>query len=152
MRKGDINMFIEAERWHFDGSCSFKIVEFKKCCDDMIKSPNTCLNHDYEYTEEDDDYSVKLILTVNDYEMGDVNYFEKINYCPFCGKEINIDIIREVDKNEEYKTLTEERNSISEKCRKTDSIKKHQELANKLQILDKEINNMWQNDDFQNKM
>jgi len=141
-------MFINAEKWVFDNNASFKIVEFKKCCDDIIKSPNTCLNSDYGCYEEDeeDEYSVKLIQTEYDHDMGDLYYYEKINFCPFCGKPIYVDIIREIDKNEIYDQLTEERKMLWDKWNKTDRKQEVQKLGKRVNELDKEINNLYESD------
>lgn len=144
-------MFIEVEKWHFDNQASFKIVAIKKCCDDIVNSPNVCLKAEYEYDDgygSYSDYSVRLIKNEYDYDGFAAEYFEKINFCPFCGKPIYIDIISEVDKNEVYERLTRERKFLWDKCNKTDSRKKGQELGKQVHALDKEINNLYESDDL----
>jgi hypothetical protein len=69
-------------------------------------------------------------------------------YCPFCGETINIEVVNEVDKNDEYKLLQEKRSLLWKKCCKTDSKKKEYELNKQVRELDNKINSMHMSDDF----
>lgn len=69
--------------------------------------------------------------------------YYKVDFCPHCGEKIEISIVDEIDANEKYRELTFERNELNEKRRKTDSKKKEYELTQKIQELDRLINDFY---------
>lgn len=151
-------MKIRAEKWFITGKMeytSYKIVSIKKCCDELINSENISLNkafneHScYDYDSSEGDYSVKLTRCEYDDETGYEFLHEKINYCPFCGSRINIEIINTIDKTEEFNTLEKQRDELWNKCCKIDSKKKASELHQQVEALDIKINDMLSSDDFE---
>ena len=157
-------MKIKVEKWITDeyDNVSYKIKEIHKCCDKLINSKNISANAEYcedehytgDNTYEDCSYSVKLVrkeeegIPWEDYTETRF-YYEKIGFCPFCGEKIEIEISDEViDKQEEITQLEKEREETWDKCRKTDSKKKEQELQKRVRQLDNKINEIHMNDDF----
>lgn len=146
-------MNIKVEKWEFDGKRSYKILELTKCCDKITKSEVVTLRDEYE-NGDDSDYSVKLIEDQEAVLSGDDDWYsyERINFCPFCGEKIDIEIVNTIDKTEEYLELKQDRSELWEKCRKTDSKKKESQLREQIYELDKKINEMYVNDNFKEKL
>ena len=145
-------MKIEVSKWTFDGNTSYKILNIKECCSKLTNSMNISINTDFDEFDDlhsdEQEYSVKLVNVEYDEEVGDTYRHEKIDFCPFCGEPIEIKIIEELDKTEEYELLKTERENLWKKCCKTDSKKKEQELRKQVYELDKKINDIWENDGF----
>ena len=152
-------MKIKVEKWITDGygDTSYKIKEIEKCCDKLTNSKNISINAKYcegDNSYEDDSYSVKLVREVEEsipweHDAETNFYYEKIDFCPFCGDKIKIEISDEViDKQEELELLEKERENTWDKCRKTDSKKEEYELQQKVHELDNKINSIYMNDDF----
>lgn len=144
-------MEIKIEKWITEDGNSYKILKIEKCCDKILKSSNITLNSEFsedDTYEDEKGYSVKLIRKETDYEGYTDYFYETIRFCPFCGKSIGIQIVNEVDKTDEYKTLTNEREILWKKCCKTDSRKKEQELREKVRELDNKINKILEDDDL----
>ena len=141
-------MEIKVEKWITDEVVSFKILGIEKCCDKLINSKNITVNNEF-----DEEYLVKLCgesmdyTTYDDYDFP-TPYYETINYCPFCGSPIFIEITNTIDKTKEYDALRKEREILWDKCKKTDS--KNEELLLKEQIkeIDKRTNDMLTSDNF----
>lgn len=145
-------MNIKVEKWEFDGERSYKILELTKCCDKITKSNVITLRDEYE-NDDDLDYSVKLRDVNYEYDNYDRDYYdyttyESIQYCPFCGEKIDIEIVNTIDKTEEYLELKQDRSELWEKCRKTDSKKKESQLREEIYELDRKINEFHINDNF----
>lgn len=146
-------MEIKVEKWIVDGNVSYKILSIDKCCDKLINSKNTTINNGLDefnnyYDEDQDSYSVKIARDEYDYDGWNDTYYEAINYCPWCGSRIEIEVINVIDKTEEYLSLRKERDTLWEKCRKTDSKKQENELEQQVRELDKKSNGMYISDDF----
>lgn len=152
-------MKIKVEKWITDeyGDTSYKIKEIHKCCDKLINSKNITINNEYCENEiycGDNSYSVKLVREVEEsipweHDTETRHYYGKIDFCPFCGEKIEIEISDEViDKQEEIELLEKEREDAWNKCRKTDSKKEEYELQQKVHELDNKINSIYMNDDF----
>lgn len=141
---------IELIKLKFDGSVSYKYKPFKYCCEAITK------NRTIEFTEEsstydfydtyDDDnitlphFASWLSETVKDWEDEWENeYYYPIKFCPHCGEPIEIVVIGEEDRTEEYLELKKQRDVLWKKCRRTDSKKKENELRKQVQELDGKI-------------
>ena len=141
---------IELIKLKFDGSVSYKYKPFKYCCEAITK------NRTIEFTEEsstydfydtyDDDnitlphFASWLSETVKDWEDEWENeYYYPIKFCPHCGEPIEIVVIGEEDRTEEYLELKKQRDDLWKKCRRTDSKKKENELRKQVQELDGKI-------------
>ena len=144
-------MNIKVEKWEFDGERSYKILELTKCCDKITKSNVVTLTEDYE-NGNDTDYSVKLAdmrIQWVDFDDWDEYYtYERINFCPFCGEKIDIEIVNTIDKTEEYLELKLQRDGFWAKANKTDSRKREATLREQAYELDKKINEFHINDNF----
>ena len=145
-------MKIEVSKWVFDDAHSYKIKSLTKCCDEIINSDVVTLVEDYE-NGDDTDYSVKLREANYEYDSYDDTYddyttYESIKHCPFCGERIDIEIVEIIDKNEEYSKLTQLRDELWNKYKKTDSIKKSNKLQQEVRELDRKINEIHMNDDL----
>jgi len=145
-------MKIKANRILFDDGeeCSYKVVSIEKCCDEIIGDVPIELNKEYSYENDNCDYSVKLIKTELNYEYDDSpdfeDFYHNINYCPFCGEKIEINIVEEINMSEKYGELCNERNAVNIERRNVDSKKKEAELNGIIRKLDKEINEFWKSD------
>ena len=145
-------MILNLAKWTFDGSESYKIVDIKPCCDtithtNIIDLRNGWFNNSEFYYEAEIGIALheeNAYIDEDDYLNTNDKYY-KINHCPFCGAEIHIKIVSEIDKTEEYKTLEKEVNALREKTRKCDSKKKSYELENEVRKLDNELNNFYCN-------
>ena len=153
-------MKIKVEKWIVDdkyNDVSYKILSIVPCCNKLTKSKNISINNKYSEDDiysDDNTYSVKLIrkeeegIPWEDYSETNF-YYEKIDYCPFCGEKINIEFVGEINKTEEYNKLEKERETLWNKCRKIDSKKKYNELYKQVQALDNMLNVILINDDFE---
>lgn len=154
-------MKIKIEKWIVDkeyNDVSYKMVGIEKCCDKILNSKNISINNEYcedDNYSDDNTYSVKLVRQEEDRDPWEdfsqtQFYYEKIGFCPFCGDEIKIEFIGEVDKTEEYKELQKQREETWNKCRKTDSKKKENDLQKQVYELDSKLNEFHMSDDFYN--
>lgn len=148
-------MNIQVEKWIFDGVASYHILNIEKCCDELIEDEDfITINNELSLNQNNkEDYSAKIRNNYDTYDGWDdchsiESNYKTIKYCPFCGEKINIEIVNTIDKTEEYKKLTNERDELNEKRRKTDSKKEETELYVKIKILDKQINALYYNDSF----
>ena len=141
-------MKIKVEKWTFDASRSYRIVQSEKCCDKILNSEVIVLNDDYE-NGDDSDYGVKLERYEHywDYE-DEINQYtyEPIKYCPYCGEKIEINIVNTIDKTEEYLELIKRREELWNKAIKTDSRKKSERFREESYALDKVINELYYSD------
>ena len=124
-------------------SRGYKYKPLKYCCKKL--KDNEVINLVDEYT--DDDYgelvpSVAVHRTeiVRDWEdEWEEDYYYRIDYCPFCGEEIKIAIVKEEDVSEIYSKLDKERKEVWRKYCKTDSKRKSEELNKIVRNLDDAI-------------
>lgn len=145
-------MRIKISKWCFDDTHSYKIKSLTECCDKIMNSNVITLVEDYE-NGDDSDYSVKLREINYEYDSYDDTYddyttYESIKYCPFCGEKIYIEIVEVIDKDKEYSELTQLRDELWNKYKKTDSIKKSNKLQQEVRELDKKINELYMNNDL----
>lgn len=140
-------MHIKVEKWEFDGERTYKIIGLTKCCDEITNSDVITIRNEYE-NDDDTDYSVKLIDNLNFYDDDWSCIYKHINFCPFCGERINIEIVNTVDKTEEYLELEQARKELWDKCRNTDSKRETSQLQNQIYELDRKINELHSDDIF----
>lgn len=137
-------MKVEANKIIFNDEESYKIVKLKSCCDGIMESKVIDLSYEYD-NGDDSDYSFNIVDTDYDDEIGYMYTYEKIQYCPFCGSKIVIDI-NTIDKTEEFNRLDELAEDVNKKIRSTDSIKKRRELHEDLREIRDKINMYYNND------
>lgn len=142
-------MKIELIRLKFNDTHSYKYKPFTHCCDEIQN--NECI----EFTNEnltnfnvdyDKEYGfipqfctshTEVITSYEDeWEQTD-NY--PIQFCPHCGKRIEISVVDEIDVSDKYNELTKQREELWKKCQRTDSKKKEFELREQVGKLDKQI-------------
>lgn len=68
--------------------------------------------------------------------------FYPIGYCPHCGEKIEIEIIGEKNLTEEYLKLTNLKNELMKKIKRTDSKKRCHELEEEIRAVNKQTDNM----------
>lgn len=147
-------MNIKVEKINIEDQTIYKILEIEKCCDEFINNKNICINdeipeNDENYDYKDPEYSVKIVRE-GDIESWDYSkkYYEKITFCPFCGKAIIVKIVNKRDRTEEYKSLREERDRLWKRCCETDSKKEEGLLKEQVYELDKKINKILTSDNL----
>lgn len=142
-------MKIQVEKWIINKAneeYSYHITNLEKCCDEIINSPNITINIDYN-----EHYSVKLIQDEYDYDEDghwDNTYYEEIQYCPFCGGKIEIEVMKKIDMENKYEELSKVQQDLIYKRNHTDSKKKENELQTKINLISKDLNSMLRSDDF----
>lgn len=129
---------------------SYKVIDIKSCCEDLIECDSLSLNNEDDDFTEGRSYSVKIVETqVNNdpYEYYPPTYFYKtISYCPFCGNKITVEIVETEDLTEEYKKLEKESRRLHSKRNKTDSKKEEQECNARIREIDKKIRELHYSD------
>jgi len=153
-------MKIDVEKWIIHDKknkaydiISYRILNKQFCCEGIKKLPidikYTVPQYDESFDECDEDdcgvtFGVMLLELYSWYDGEDTQEDERhyiISYCPLCGEKIEINIIKEVDKTEEYNDIKSKYDEIHEKWRKCDSKKKSAGLENKWRELSNQINN-----------
>ena len=142
-------MKIELIKLKFNDTHSYKYKPFKYCCDkiqndkaivftgedindiggeyedDGIYIPQFCTSHTEVITSYEDEW-----------EQTD-NY--PIQFCPHCGRKIEISVVDEIDVSDKYEELTKQRERLWNKCRRTDSKKEESELRKQVVKLDNQM-------------
>lgn len=158
-------MRINVEKWivHDKKNKAYDIVSYKVlnkqfCCEEIKKLPidlhYTIPEYDIDsFCNGDDEsglvFGVMLEELYTWYDGEDNQEDTKchlIHYCPKCGEKIEINVIREVDKTEEYNNLKSQYNDLHNKWRKCDSKKKSAELEKQWRELNNQINSYYVTD------
>lgn len=152
-------MKIDVVKIHFkneygDNEWSYKYYPFEYCCN-HLKYSNEIISfgtegntiHDEEgYLTQLDDESPHFSIHWEEpipYEDDTWTEYTSINFCPFCGEKIDINVVKKEDKSLDYATMSTLRNMLNERRRKTDSKKENEELDKEIYELDKKLNAMW---------
>jgi hypothetical protein len=117
-------MIIKVEKWIIHDKknkaydiVSYRIIDIKYCCEKIKTFPMLDLYYKYCEDCEDmellsgEDNSVLGMMLQEEYSWYDDEdtYIDQryhlITHCPRCGEKIEINIVREVDKTEEYNEL-----------------------------------------------
>ena len=153
-------MKINVEKWivHDKKNKAYDIISYKLlskqfCCEVIKKLPidlhYTIPKYDIDSFCNGDDES-GLVVGVMLEELytwydGEDNQEDikchLIYYCPLCGEKIEINVVREVDKTEEYNDIKSKYNEIHDKWIKCDSKNKSAELEKQWRELSNKINN-----------
>lgn len=134
---------------------SYRLVSFEPCCGDIKEIP--LLNIGYEIVEnskglEDEFGKVFGLLLKESYswyngEDTDEDFrFYLINNCPCCGDKVEVNIVKEIDKTEEYNRIEDECKVMHEKWIKCDSKSKSTECGKQWRVLNDKINSYYQTD------
>lgn len=152
-------MKLQLEKWTFDGSISYKLVNLDLCCDKI--TDNKVIDfHNGWFSDSYGCYAENKIgialhemspnLDCDGYLETYDEYYE-IRHCPFCGAEIHIEIVSEVDKTDEYLNLQTKVYDLRKEINKCDSKKKSYELECEFRKTDTELNSFYNNVTIQNK-
>ena len=149
-------MKIELIRLKFNNTHSYKYKPFQYCCDEIHQ--NDCIiftNEDLSPLKHiDDDNFIPQFCTSHtevitsyedEWEQTD-NY--PIQFCPHCGKKIEISVVDEIDVSDKYNELSKQRKELWKKCQRTDSKKKEVELREQVRKLDKQIDSFYWLDEW----
>lgn len=163
-------MKIDVEKWivHDKKNKAYDIISYKVlskqfCCEGIKKLPidlhYTIPEYDIDSFCNGDDES-GLVVGVMLEELytwydGEDNQEDTkchlIYYCPICGEKIEINIIRKVDKTEEYNNLKSQYDETHTKWRKCDSKKKSDELEKQWRKLNNRINGFHETDSIKGR-
>ena len=149
-------MNIDVVRVHFkDKGCdeySYKYLPFEYCCDRLKNFDYIEFNAEYDrsgpnaYCDENDNIIPGFSITFDEpvawEDYNDTVYY-RIDYCPFCGQKININIVREEDKSYQYAVMSALRDSKKELSLKTDSKSEYDRLRNEVRDIDAKLDEFW---------
>ena len=147
-------MNIDVIRIHYqdkDGwdNYSYKYIPFEYCCDKLKNAEYIVFSDDYDYLDPNDccdeyDCTIPRFSVIVDKPVAWEDYTEsayyKINYCPFCGQKININVVREEDRTGQYAVMKYLREVNNELSLKTDSKSEYDKLFSEMREIDQEIN------------
>lgn len=130
-------MDVELIKQTFDGEIGYKINKVDWCCDALKTNPVIGIYDEYDTPA----VMIRSTERITSYEdsWDDDTYFT-IKFCPFCGKPVNVTVIREEDVSEEFEKLKKQRHEAWQKAQKTDSKKEYCKLREMVRELDKKIN------------
>ena len=151
-------MKIELIKLKFNDTCAYKHKPFTYCCDEIQNDKAIVftgedindIGGEYEY----DGVSIPQLCTSHtevitsyedEWEQTD-NY--PIQFCPHCGKKIEISVVDEIDVSDKYNELSKQRKELWKKCQRTDSKKKEVELREQVRKLDKQIDSFYWLDEW----
>lgn len=147
-------MNIEVEKWILNDSedVSFHVVKIDKCCDKLLNNEEYIdltdeIDEGNEYTSN---YKFKLQRDEEEYLGDGINntttYYKSIEYCPYCGKRINIKVIRTVDITDRMKELYKQKDILLKKLNNTDSIKGVRKLRESISNINNKMDSMYMSD------
>ena len=131
-------MKVELIKQLFDGHAGFKILTYDKCCKKIADCPviDVSIN-----TDEEPIVAIEETRHVHDWDDEyDLTYLYEIKRCPFCGKKIEVSVIKEEDVTDKYFSLNKKRNELWDKYYNSDSMKEREELHKEVRDLDNKIN------------
>ena len=70
--------------------------------------------------------------------------YYKIDYCPFCGEKINVNVVNNIDKSELCTKLQNYFDALKDAAEETDSVKTKKRIEEEMVDIRRKINNMWE--------
>lgn len=145
-------MRIELVKQKFNDSRGYKYKPFQYCCNKLsdstvIEFSNECPNESGMCDEDGHIPQMMIHESEMVYSYGDEwqqDGYYPIRFCPFCGEPIEVDVISVEDKTEYYNRLKQDRGTVWEKCRETDSKTEEQNLLKQRNKLDNLINSLYE--------
>lgn len=151
-------MKIELIKLKFNDTCAYKHKPFTYCCDEIqndkaivFTGEDLVCNDTFGLVVRDsDDYIIPQFCTSHtevitsyedEWEQTD-NY--PIQFCPHCGKKIEVSVVDEIDVSDKYNELSKQRDELLKKCQRTDSKKEEHELRKQVRKLDDQINGFYE--------
>lgn len=141
-------MNVKAEKWLVDDSESYKIVEFRKCCDKIVEYSNIRLTNECSDDTWECVYSAFFVRETFDCEGFTTTEYDTIHFCPFCGEKIIVEIVKTIDKTDLYNALKKGSDFLCKEYNKTDSISRQREINKEVQEIRKEIDSLLNSDGF----
>lgn len=146
-------MKIELIRLKFNDTHSYKYKPFTHCCDE-IQNDKAVIFTGEDLVHSDDCWdderciprfctSYTEVITSYEDEWEQIDNYP-IQFCPHCGKKIEIEVVDEIDVSEKYNELSKQRKELWKKCQETDSKKKEFELREQVRKLDNQINDFYE--------
>ena len=131
-------------RQKFSGNTAYKILSREWCCEQLKENPLVVPSSDYREDGKEDSIPALVLrreYTFHSYadEFTEISYF-KINFCPFCGSPVSVEVAAEEDVSEEFEALSEKRKEIVRELKTNDSKKREKELLKERNHLDNQIN------------
>ena len=128
-------------------STEYKILSINKCCDKILRSAAINL-HNEPTDSQENIYKPMVAILYRDIVAGGVDFYRyyKINYCPFCGEKINIEIDSVEDVTEKYNKIKEKRYNLRQMLRDCDSKSMERKLEEKIRELNKKIDYYFETD------
>lgn len=146
-------MNIDVVRIHFkDEGCdeyAYKYLPFEYCCDRLKNFEHIKFNDEYDYSDpnvycDDSGNIIPGFSFCVEEPVAWENYtdtaYHRINYCPFCGQKININVVREEDRTGQYAVMKYLREVKNELSLKTDSKSEYYKLLSEMREIDQETN------------
>ena len=141
-------MNIELIELTFDDYNGYKYKPFEWCCEKLKDNPLIDLTDGYtDYECLDTCENVVPSVTIQQTEIlrdwedeWEEHTYYKLDYCPFCGEAINVNIVAKEDVTEPYLKFQKERSEVWRKYCRTDSKRKSEELSKTVRELDTKIN------------
>lgn len=135
----------------YHDSISCKITGINWCCSHM-KACNEIRFDIGEYVQEinaeDAEKPCLIFYREEEDECGVTKFKTRINHCPFCGEKIEIIIVNEIDKTEDYKNAGKEIEALKLCIKNTDSKREEEMLRNKIRSIEKMTNEWWESSDL----
>lgn len=134
-------MYIELKGYKVDEDIAYKFKRYDICCQKLSDNPTIVFAGEV-LEDEGEDYSfppaMAIVQHTSDYSYGE--YYEsedyhKINYCPHCGKKINIQVLEVEDVTEEYNLIQRQVTELCIKANKCDSKSREKELRKQINEL-----------------
>lgn len=133
-------MRVELIKIKIDRDYSYKYKPYKECCEEFKNNP--CI----EFTCDDiiggsPNSEPRFCMQDIEVDGNDFTYYDNypINFCPHCGKPIEIEVIENIDFTKGYSSLAKELSKTKKKLYSTDSIKEFNRLKMQLEELRRKI-------------
>lgn len=132
---------------------TYKYLPFEYCCerlrgfDKIIFCDELDTFGSDDVVDDTDSVYPKFAFHTEEYEPWEklpYDYYYKIDYCPFCGEKININLTKEIDKSDTYTTFENARAAFKEALKETDSVKTRDRLDEEIQEVNNKISDMWE--------
>lgn len=118
-------MNLSLKEFKVDENLAYKITKFESCCDEL----KSCYFIDIE-TENDYSPRIGICQTVEYYDGEDTQTsveYTPIQFCPFCGESIKVEIIDMEDLSVYYNAIEMSLSRARKNARETNSKKKEKE-------------------------
>ena len=137
-------MELKLKEFRVDDSPAYKITRARFCCDAIKKCAFVDLGQDLEFVPQVA-ISQEFVVYADGVDWQEIVY-TKINFCPFCGEKITLDVEEIEDVSEYYGLLQKKGREYRHKSKVVDSKKEENELLEKARMHSDELNYYLTND------